>query len=170
MPVDLIIKAISNEDEPHQRDVIMQTWDFAGQQMYYNMAHVFLTSFGIYALVLDISKWDDGEAHSPALESVDFWLAALLVHAPDAWLVIVGSHADQLESDRQKEVYKSINGVLVERLQQAHKHAKVLGNEAEGLLFFPVDNRGDSAQSLHGIARLREALNSLALDVAKAGT
>ncbi|OLP83221.1 hypothetical protein AK812_SmicGene36038, partial [Symbiodinium microadriaticum] len=40
MPVDLIIKAISNEDAPHQRDVIMQTWDFAGQQMYYNMAHV----------------------------------------------------------------------------------------------------------------------------------
>ncbi|OLP87862.1 hypothetical protein AK812_SmicGene30861 [Symbiodinium microadriaticum] len=36
------------------------------------MIPLFLTSFGIYALVLDISKWDDGE------ESVDFWLAALL--------------------------------------------------------------------------------------------
>ena len=29
----------------------------------------FLTSFGIYALVLDISTWADGEALSPALAS-----------------------------------------------------------------------------------------------------
>ena len=37
--------------------VVLQTWDFAGQEMYYSMAHVFITAPGIYVLVVDLSAW-----------------------------------------------------------------------------------------------------------------
>jgi len=38
----------------------MQTWDLAGQEMYYNMAHLFLTELGLYLLVLDLSQCEIG--------------------------------------------------------------------------------------------------------------
>ena len=67
----------------------MQTWDFAGQNEYYDMAHVFLTALGIYAFVLDLSVWVQStvgcfEAPSEHIEAIHFWLTALLLHAPDA--------------------------------------------------------------------------------------
>ena len=39
--------------------MVLQTWDFAGQEMYYSMAHIFITTPGIYVLVVDLSAWLD---------------------------------------------------------------------------------------------------------------
>lgn len=89
-------------------------------------------------------------------ESIDFWLAALLVHASDAWLVVVGSHADELDEAIQKEVYLRVHSHLSERL----KHKKVLGNQRDGLLFFPVDNRRTTPESLRSVEHLRKETRS----------
>ena len=41
---------------------------------------------------IPIDSWLNGPFFTKEkVESMDFWLAALLVHAKDAWLVIVGS-------------------------------------------------------------------------------
>eukprot|EP00434_Breviolum_minutum_P033522 symbB.v1.2.029665.t1/scaffold3277.1/size59865/4 len=158
----LIERAISGHERREVEKVVLQTWDFAGQEMYYNMAHVFLTSHGIYVLVLDLSAWRDATPLEK-VESVDFWLAALLVHASDAWLVIVGSHADAIDESMRKEVYRRVDDDLSKRVQ--HKH--VWGNQHDGLLFFPVDNQQDTVDSLQSIQHLRQEVSRLALKVAK---
>ncbi|CAJ1423754.1 unnamed protein product [Effrenium voratum] len=167
MPLDLIARAISTGAESTCSavdKVVMQTWDFAGQQMYYNMAHVFMTAIGIYVLVLDLSAWSRGDATPMDLtESMDFWLAALLVHAADARLVLVGSHADLLDDSNRKEVYKKIDDYLAKNLQ----HNRILGNEQDDLLFFPVDNRRCTDSGLRSIQHLRNELSKLALEVAE---
>eukprot|EP00435_Cladocopium_sp_Y103_P037112 s328_g9.t1 len=157
----LIQRAISGEQRSSEQ-VVVQTWDFAGQEMYYNMAHVFLTALGIYVLVLDLSAWRDATPVEK-VESMDFWLAALLVHAKDAWLVIVGSHADAIEETMRQEVYQRLDFHLQKRL----RHHNMLGNQEDGLLFFPVDNQQNTPESLRSIQHLRREVSGLALKVAK---
>lgn len=156
----LIQRAISGEAR-RAEEVVVQTWDFAGQEAYYNMAHVFLTALGIYVLVLDLSAWRDGTPVEK-VEAMDFWLAALLVHAKDAWLVIVGSHADAIEESMRQEVYERLNFHLQKRL----RHHNMLGNEEDELLFFPVDNQQNTPESLRSIQHLRRELSALASKVA----
>lgn len=159
----MIQRAISGEAlAKRAEEVVVQTWDFAGQEMYYNMAHVFLTALGIYVLVLDLSAW----LHATPVEkveSMDFWLAALLVHAKDAWLVIVGSHADAIEESMRQEVYDRLDFHLQKRL----RHHNMLGNQEDGLLFFPVDNQQNTPQSLRSIQHLRREVSALASKVAQ---
>eukprot|EP00971_Amphidinium_carterae_P217419 4316094-Amphidinium_carterae.1 len=58
MPFDLITQAKNgNADSTGSDTIIMQTWDFAGQDMYYSMAHVFLTTPAVYVLALDLAQW-----------------------------------------------------------------------------------------------------------------
>ena len=56
MPIDLVAKALNQTSEDASRSefrvseepdqVVLQTWDFAGQEMYYSMAHIFITAPG----------------------------------------------------------------------------------------------------------------------------
>ncbi|CAK9061320.1 Hypothetical protein SCF082_LOCUS32141 [Durusdinium trenchii] len=57
MPMDLVAKAMNQTGPEDPEQVVLQTWDFAGQEMYYSMAHVFITAPGIYVLVVDLSQW-----------------------------------------------------------------------------------------------------------------
>ncbi|CAE8585121.1 unnamed protein product, partial [Polarella glacialis] len=166
MPVDLIAQAFSTDGETEAATpVVMQTWDFAGQEMYYNMAHVFLTALGLYVLVLDLSAWaPDAPPSRELLDSLDFWLAALLVHAPDARLVIVGSHIDTIPEPLRREVYTRVDGHLARRLgAMPSLHARLHANEVAQLLFFPVDNTRSTPEGRLTVECLRKALNELAL-------
>ncbi|CAL1144792.1 unnamed protein product, partial [Cladocopium goreaui] len=157
----MIQRAISGEAlAKRAEEVVVQTWDFAGQEMYYNMAHVFLTALGIYVLVLDLSAW----LHATPVEkveSMDFWLAALLVHAKDAWLVIVGSHADAIEESMRQEVYDRLAFLTYSR------EVEFARNQEDGLLFFPVDNQQNTPESLRSIQHLRREVSALASKVAQ---
>ena len=44
--VDYIQKTVRTVAWEDPDQVVLQTWDFAGQQMYYSMAHVFITAPG----------------------------------------------------------------------------------------------------------------------------
>eukprot|EP00811_Abedinium_folium_P003262 NODE_129_length_3566_cov_5.542890.p1 GENE.NODE_129_length_3566_cov_5.542890~~NODE_129_length_3566_cov_5.542890.p1 ORF type:complete len:585 (-),score=145.68 NODE_129_length_3566_cov_5.542890:1811-3421(-) len=177
MPVDLITKQLrrdsSSSSEVPAEDtepVVMQTWDFVGQANYYAMAHIFLTSFGIYVLVLDLSQWqcrdDSFEGLSAELDdSVGFWLAAISFHAPGARVVIVGSHNDRLQDDRRKTVHADVNTHLVSHLRKVPTVGeRLVANQDQQLHFFPVDNSHSTVND--GVASLRAALDKVALEVA----
>lgn len=171
MPVDLIVKALSGDAIDEEQPIVMQTWDFAGQDLYYSMAHVFLTALGVYALCLDLSAWAkcwrEGRAESHPVEltdSVDFWLAAILVHAPDARVVIVGTHDDEVPDEARASVRAQVNEYLTRRLENMPVlHGRLHVNEADQLLFFPVDNSRTSPDGQRSVDRLREAVNEEAL-------
>mmetsp|Transcript_32811 Transcript_32811/g.75052 ORF Transcript_32811/g.75052 Transcript_32811/m.75052 type:complete len:1283 (+) Transcript_32811:60-3908(+) len=167
MPIDLLVQDAENPDET----IVMQAWDFAGQEMYYSMVHVFLTSRAIYVLVLDLSKWAtevSGPLSEEIVESVDFWLAAIFIHAPEAHLIIVGTHDDELPPDHRAMVHKRVSNHLEQHLEQMPKlHERLCVNEEDGLLFYPIDNSRRSAQSQDALDRLRARINGLAQDVVK---
>mmetsp|Transcript_121670 Transcript_121670/g.234639 ORF Transcript_121670/g.234639 Transcript_121670/m.234639 type:complete len:1500 (-) Transcript_121670:43-4542(-) len=173
MPVDLVAQAVrGDKEEPGREPVVMETWDFAGQEMYYSMAHVFVTSLGIYALCLDLSQWATpwGSLSGPSKElvdSVEFWLSAILVNAPEARLVIVGTHDDELAEAMRPTVHSRINeqlAGLLERMPSLHQKLHV--NEPQQLLFFPVDNSQSSPKGQESVDHLRDALNGLAREAA----
>ncbi|CAK0879674.1 unnamed protein product [Prorocentrum cordatum] len=174
MPVDLMAQALCGAGEPHGAEqVVMQTWDFAGQDMYYGMAHVFLTSRGIYVLALDLSAWagswsQTGPPSQELVDSVDFWLAAILVHAPSARFVIVGTHDDAVPAEDRGAVRRRVDAHLASRLEAMPSlHHRLHANAEEQLLFFPVDNSRQSPAAQRGVDRLREALNRLALELVR---
>ncbi|CAL1151640.1 unnamed protein product, partial [Cladocopium goreaui] len=113
MPVDLVAKMIQGDEEDEQSPVLLKTWDFGGQREYYVMHHLFLTNRGFYIVVTRLDAWrtgptgpldsgdvlrdtdsEDGGAFEPPLDALTFWLSSIHVHAPDALVFIVGSHAD----------------------------------------------------------------------------
>eukprot|EP00929_Paragymnodinium_shiwhaense_P076608 TRINITY_DN39408_c0_g1_i1.p1 TRINITY_DN39408_c0_g1~~TRINITY_DN39408_c0_g1_i1.p1 ORF type:complete len:1532 (+),score=293.07 TRINITY_DN39408_c0_g1_i1:66-4661(+) len=172
MPVDLIVNAVS-DGQGAQETVVMQTWDFAGQEMYYSMAHVFLTPHGIYVLAIDLSLWaqdsvyEDVIACDPCrdiMNSLDFWLAAIHLHAPDAYLVIVGTHDDALPEDVRADVHARVNDSLAQQLEKMPALSERLQlNKQDDLLFFPIDNSRSSSSGKQSIDVLRKTINTVAL-------
>ena len=72
-------------------------WDFAGQEIYYNTHHFFLTSTAIYIIVTDISLPIERQ-----LERMKFWLHSVRYYAPDAPILIIGTHGDLLVKEEEK--------------------------------------------------------------------
>eukprot|EP00434_Breviolum_minutum_P006638 symbB.v1.2.005860.t1/scaffold335.1/size242651/11 len=177
MPMDLVAKAFNSTTSEDPDQVVLQTWDFAGQEMYYSMAHVFITAPGIYVLVVDLSAWLEAVTMPASMcsyglpvelsDSLDFWLAAVLVHAPDARLIIVGSHDDLIPPDLSSLVRGRVNEYLQQRLDNPAFHSRLFVNEEEQLLFFPVDNSRSTDIAKQGLTRLRRILDQLALEAAE---
>ncbi|CAJ1422499.1 unnamed protein product, partial [Effrenium voratum] len=173
MSVDLVAKMIASGEEEEEEPVMLKTWDFGGQREYYVMHHLFLTNRGIYIVVTRLDAWlrrpleeesvaseaksyssEDGGAFEPPLEALTFWLSSIHVHAPDALVFIVGSHADvvaeslpEVEACVEEEVVR-----LMERVPGLER--QVVVNSNAGLCFFPVDNRSGA-----GISELRQAID-----------
>eukprot|EP00971_Amphidinium_carterae_P223747 4439534-Amphidinium_carterae.2 len=65
-----------------------------------------------------------GPLSEEIVESVDFWLAAIFIHAPEAHLIITfstvseGTHDDELPPDHRAMVHKRVSNHL-DCLQQA---------------------------------------------------
>ena len=68
--------ANGNENEEKDKDgqVEFSTWDFAGQNDYYNTHHYFLSNRSIFLVLYRMDKGIKG------LESLDFWLKSLSSH------------------------------------------------------------------------------------------
>jgi len=177
MPADLLVEALNLEnsdfaDSGDQDPLVLQTWDFAGQEMYYAMAHIFLTSLGIYVLALDLSAWADpwqtAEPKNEIVDSMEFWLATILIHAPDARLVIVGTHDDVIPEAEKTSVHMRVNEQLAQRLEQMPAlHQRLQVNETEQLLYYPIDNSCISQKGEAGVVKLRTVLSKLALELAE---
>eukprot|EP00105_Crassostrea_gigas_P045169 XP_019929317.1 PREDICTED: uncharacterized protein LOC105344416 isoform X2 [Crassostrea gigas] len=70
-------------------EISYSIWDFAGQTVYYNTHHFFLSNRAVYFLV-----WNVRLGHEHA--GLKFWLSSISVHAPKAPVLIVGTHIDQV--------------------------------------------------------------------------
>ncbi|XP_064618850.1 uncharacterized protein LOC135482601 [Lineus longissimus] len=71
--------------------VTFSVWDFAGQTVYYNTHQFFLSNRAVYLLLWNIRL---GYEHA----GLDFWLSSISVHSPQAPIIIVGTHLDQVSN------------------------------------------------------------------------
>lgn len=179
MCVDLVARMIDNdgpEDEEHEK-VMLKTWDFGGQREYYVMHHLFLTNRGIYLVVTRLDAWlssaaldgpederlsaetgEDGGAFEPPLEALTFWLSSIHVNAPDALILIVGTHADSVASCRS-EVEARLEEEIVQLMGRVPGvERQIVLNMDAGLCFFPIDNSSVGGTG-SGLPELRAAID-----------
>lgn len=63
------------------------SWDFAGQDVYYSTHHLFLSTRAIYMVVFNIVDFKSSK--------VDYWVRSVLLRAPQAPIIFVGTHVDE---------------------------------------------------------------------------
>ncbi|XP_065648790.1 leucine-rich repeat serine/threonine-protein kinase 1 isoform X3 [Hydra vulgaris] len=74
-----------------KKPIKFSTWDFGGQSEYYATHQCFLSQRAIYLLICCLTDESFGVQH---LES---WLLNIQARAPNATVIIVGTHADQVD-------------------------------------------------------------------------
>jgi len=110
---NLETKQNGNEEKKDKEDehVEFSTWDFAGQNDYYNTHHYFLSNRSIFLVLYRMDKGIKG------LESLDFWLKSLSSHLnqnycdekgkPFYTIIIVGTFLDLINGN-QNDVDKNL--------------------------------------------------------------
>lgn len=74
-----------------QIDVEFRTWDFAGQEEYYSLHRLFLSTRAIYLLVVDLSAPNFNYSLD---RTAQYWVEATQAHAPGSQIIVIGSKAD----------------------------------------------------------------------------
>eukprot|EP00931_Biecheleriopsis_adriatica_P048667 TRINITY_DN28132_c0_g1_i1.p1 TRINITY_DN28132_c0_g1~~TRINITY_DN28132_c0_g1_i1.p1 ORF type:complete len:1666 (-),score=253.03 TRINITY_DN28132_c0_g1_i1:85-5082(-) len=182
MPVDLIARRLSQAPgsrAEEEQTIVLEAYDFGGQEVYYSMHHLFLTDFGIYLACLDLTSVGtttadiaDGDLQgsdqlasdagfsTQTWEALEWWLASIAVHAPHSPVAIVGTHDDCLEPSLRSMVHRKVHervAAFCRRLPELNEQLQV--NELGQLCFFPIDNsNSDGGQS---VARLRAAVEMM---------
>ena len=79
-----------------RQSITLALWDFGGQSVFHALNSLFLTRYGVYLLVFNMQelvkhKWT-------SMEHLRFWLYSLLLHAPKAPTILVGTFLDSVDS------------------------------------------------------------------------
>jgi len=102
-------EAKQNENEKRNKDdsIEFSTWDFAGQNDYYNTHHYFLSNRSIFLVLYRMDQGIKG------LESLDFWLKSLSSHLnqnhcdengkPFYSIIIVGTFLDSINGNQSED-------------------------------------------------------------------
>ncbi|GBG31836.1 Rab family GTPase [Hondaea fermentalgiana] len=160
------------KEQAHKPDeeVSFMIWDHSGQEMFHSLHRLFLTQHGVYALVFDMREvlgktrragvLDERDlehlaSQEDALKALRFWIGSIRLHAPNASIVIVGTHLDQVpDPEDHQTIHKTLDAKI---LMRSDVKASVVRNEAERLHFFPIDNT-DEEDAGERVAHLRAAL------------
>ncbi|XP_065648792.1 leucine-rich repeat serine/threonine-protein kinase 1 isoform X2 [Hydra vulgaris] len=84
-----------------KKPIKFSTWDFGGQSEYYATHQCFLSQRAIYLLVCRLTDKSFGISH---LES---WLLNIQARAPNTTVLIVGTHADEIDRS-SRENFKNV--------------------------------------------------------------
>ncbi|VDM57866.1 unnamed protein product [Angiostrongylus costaricensis] len=76
--------------------VMYSSWDFTGQREYHSTHHYFLTRRALYIVVWRVT---DGDI---VFYDVQRWLINIQARAPNACVILVGTHVDQISSNPTK--------------------------------------------------------------------
>ncbi|GBG24034.1 Leucine-rich repeat serine/threonine-protein kinase 2 [Hondaea fermentalgiana] len=172
-PLRLHIK--QQADKPDE-EISFTIWDYGGQEVFYALHHLFLTQYGIYMLVFDMrevlgkerfrEKLDEKEyaklaLQEDSLETLRFWIDSIRLHAPDASIILVGTHLDQVAgSEEHEEIEDTLETKVLDR---RGVESLEIRNYKAHLCFFPIDNTHRDFKD-NCILSLRESLLKAAAD------
>jgi GTPase SAR1 family protein len=103
-----LINSVKNYDQDKRKNEVPLTfdiWDFGGQEVYYNTHQFFLTSNAIYLLAVNIHQKDE----EYQLKRIVFWIHSILTYAPNASILIIGTHQDLANNseERMKKIWQT---------------------------------------------------------------
>src|SRR5260221_65036 len=100
--------------DPHHV-IILNTWDFGGQQIYHATHQFFLTKRSLYMVVWNARLGvEQGR--------LDYWLETIKAHAPDAPVLLVATHIDERLPDLNYQLYKDVYPQIVGNLGVSNKN------------------------------------------------
>ncbi|KAL6078168.1 Myotubularin-like phosphatase domain, variant 2 [Balamuthia mandrillaris] len=70
-----------------KQGVVLSAWDFAGQELYYSTHQFFLSERSLYLLVWNLARPEEDSR-------VEYWLYSIAARAPEAAVIMVGTHLD----------------------------------------------------------------------------
>ena len=132
----------------------MTLLDFAGQRMYYQMHHIFVTpKLSIYVAVFslesapgDALEGEDAECGLTQLQNLHFWLNSVHAQAPEAPIIVVGTHRASLTDN-----------VAAERLaviEASFERTAFYDQLRNGGKVFCVDNKVDDDSTFDALREL----------------
>src|SRR5262249_5586430 len=89
-----------------EESIILNTWDFGGQQIYHATHQFFLTKRSLYLVVWNARLGADQGR-------LDYWMDTIKVLAPDAPVILVATHIDERMPDLNYQLYKDAYSQLV---------------------------------------------------------
>ncbi|EKX45745.1 hypothetical protein GUITHDRAFT_108203 [Guillardia theta CCMP2712] len=97
---DLVVECL--QDEGSDESIIFELWDYGGQDVFYALFHLFITRFGIFAVLFNMEDLITGDERlqKECLDFIEFWLSTIYLHTSQsssescAPIVIVGTHKD----------------------------------------------------------------------------
>jgi len=113
----------------------LTVYDFGGQDVFHTLHHLFLTKYGVYLVVFSLSTVLENEARS--LSNFKFWLSSIQLHAPDAPILIVGTHLGDLKDESRTLV--EVEVFLENTVKVGTRFPQVYRTDAGW--FTAVDNR-----------------------------
>eukprot|EP00924_Labyrinthula_sp_SR-Ha-C_P013208 maker-scaffold_12-augustus-gene-12.68-mRNA-1 protein AED:0.35 eAED:0.35 QI:0/0/0/1/0/0/2/0/956 len=160
----LLGAAMASEGKEDPNKVTFSIWDMGGQQVFYTLHHLFLTKFGVYLLVFDLSEMIniEGEELKPNPEAIEyllFWINSIMLHAADAPVFIVGTKLDKISYPNLDAYLKKCDDILLKSVQ-VERHAYLVKNQTidSKLTFYPVSNL-----SGEGVESLRKEIEKVAI-------
>jgi len=152
-------------------------WDYGGQRVFYSLHHLFMTKYGVYLIIFDMSQImdKDTETKDSCLLYIRFWLNSVWAHARRVddngtvsccKLILVGTHKDIVVSAEQ---HNEIATIMANEFSM-HPVWKFLvqckGQELlDALSFFPIDNTQASEDPV--IQQLMNCVEEISKDVSE---
>lgn len=132
----------------------LSLWDFAGQDVFYSLHHLYLTRYGVYLVMFNM-EWLSSSAgddlKKECLGFLRFWLNSISVHAVDpadqsiAPIFLIGTHKDIVRDPREhglisKLMYDTFHSNPAWRNVVFFKEGETETGRSI-LCFYPVDNK-----------------------------
>ena len=87
----------------------LSLWDFAGQELYYNTHHTFMSVHAVYIIVFSLVNFNKDTGKQ--MERIQFWIESVRQHTKSS-VLLVGTHKDCVNNqllEKQKIIYKVYN-------------------------------------------------------------
>eukprot|EP00924_Labyrinthula_sp_SR-Ha-C_P003115 snap_masked-scaffold_50-processed-gene-1.63-mRNA-1 protein AED:1.00 eAED:1.00 QI:0/0/0/0/1/1/2/0/576 len=128
------MKKLLFEEEVSTKDAkYVQFYDFGGQSSFEIVHKMFLSSFGIFCVVFDCSRFS-----GKYQDSFSFWLQSVITHAPSAPIIVIGTHTEKASKKLGRNFMEKLNG-SIRKLASRCKASSVLQRNT-AYDFFPIEN------------------------------
>ena len=126
-------------------DLRIAIFDFGGQRVFYSLHQLFFTPYALYLVVFDASRASKAELEKYLM----YWLRTIALHAPKAFVTVIGTFADELDQGKISELEE-----LFKSLQLGEFN--IVRSTATDKDFHLIDNKSRS-----GVLQVRETLQAL---------
>ncbi|EKX40949.1 hypothetical protein GUITHDRAFT_112954 [Guillardia theta CCMP2712] len=101
---DLVVECL--QDEGMEESVVFELWDYGGQDVFYALFHLFITRYGMFAVLFNMEELMSGDTavRAECLDFIEFWLSTIYLHTSQASsescspILIVGTHKDKVSN------------------------------------------------------------------------